>query len=120
MWLPFVCPPTGDLACNPGMCSDWELNEQPLGLQAGTQSTEPHQPGLEFSSLLVRLQCSDGQYCAGNTKAGYAKQYIQCGHQIHVLKIMHYIIFTNSEISRNTFLPDQDYISFSTTLFFII
>ena len=37
--------PTGDLACNPGMCSDWELNRQPFGSQAGTQSTEPHQPG---------------------------------------------------------------------------
>ena len=39
-------PPTGDLACNPGMCPDWESNQQPYGLQAGTQSTEPHQPGL--------------------------------------------------------------------------
>ena len=39
-------PPTGDLACNPGMCSDWELNQWPFGSQAGTPSTEPHQPGL--------------------------------------------------------------------------
>ena len=39
-------PPNGDLARNPGMCPDWELNQQPFGLQAGTQSTEPHQPGL--------------------------------------------------------------------------
>ena len=39
-------PPTGDLACNPGMCPDWESNWRPFGLQAGTQSTEPHQPGL--------------------------------------------------------------------------
>ena len=38
--------PTGDLACNPGMCPDWELNQQPFGLQTSTQSTEPHQPGL--------------------------------------------------------------------------
>ena len=37
-------PPTGDLACNQGMCPDWELNQQHFGLQAGTQSTEPHQP----------------------------------------------------------------------------
>ena len=22
--------PTGDLACNPGMCPDWELNRRPL------------------------------------------------------------------------------------------
>ena len=26
MWLPFTWPPTGDLAHNPGMCPDWELN----------------------------------------------------------------------------------------------
>ena len=41
-------PPTGDLAHNPGMCLDWELNLQPFGLQASTQSTEPHQPGLNL------------------------------------------------------------------------
>ena len=35
-----------DLACNPNMCPDWELNQPPFGLQAGAQSTEPHQPGL--------------------------------------------------------------------------
>ena len=39
-------PPTGDVACNPGMCTDWESNWQPFDLQAGTQSTEPQQPGL--------------------------------------------------------------------------
>ena len=38
-------PPTGDLALNPGMCPDWESNRQPFGSQAGTRSTEPHQPG---------------------------------------------------------------------------
>ena len=37
-------PPSGDLVRNPGMCPDWELNLQPFGLKAGTQSTEPHQP----------------------------------------------------------------------------
>ena len=35
---------TGDLACNPGMCSNWELNWWPIGSQAGVQSTEPHRP----------------------------------------------------------------------------
>ena len=38
-------PPTGDLARNPGMRPDWESNQRPFGLQAGAQSTEPHQPG---------------------------------------------------------------------------
>ena len=41
-------PPTGDLACNPGLCPDWELNWGPFGSQADTQSTEPHQPGCHF------------------------------------------------------------------------
>ena len=37
-------PPTGDPACNPAMCPDWELNWRPFGLQAGAQSTEHQQP----------------------------------------------------------------------------
>ena len=39
-------PPTKDLACNPGMCPDWESNQRLFGLQAHTQSTELCQPGL--------------------------------------------------------------------------
>ena len=39
-------PPTGDLVCNPSMCSDWDLNWQLFGSQPGTQSPEPYQPGL--------------------------------------------------------------------------
>ena len=27
-------PPTGDLARNPGLCSDWESNQQLFGWQA--------------------------------------------------------------------------------------
>ena len=30
-----------DLDHNPGMCSDWELNQQPVGSKASTQATEP-------------------------------------------------------------------------------
>ena len=41
-------PPSGDLSRNSGMCPDWELNQQPFGLQARTQCTELHQPGLCF------------------------------------------------------------------------
>ena len=41
-------PPTGDLACNPGMCPDWESNQQCFGAQAGTQSPEPYQPGHPY------------------------------------------------------------------------
>ena len=52
-------PPTGDLAGNPGRCPDWERNQQPFGLQAHAQSTEPHQPGLSmcyFKELLGLLE----------------------------------------------------------------
>ena len=48
VWLPLMHPPTGDLACNPGMCPGWELNQRPFGSKAGTQSAEPHQPGPYF------------------------------------------------------------------------
>ena len=39
-------PPIRDLACNPGMCPNWDLNWRPFDSQAGAQSTEPQQPGL--------------------------------------------------------------------------
>ena len=41
-------PPTGNLAHNPGMCPDWELNHRPFGSRARNQSTESHQPGVNF------------------------------------------------------------------------
>ena len=41
-------PLTGDLACNPDMCPDQGSNWQPFGLQASTQSTEPHKPRHKF------------------------------------------------------------------------
>ena len=40
--------PTGDLAHIPGMCPDWESNQQPFGLKSSAQSTEPQQPGLQL------------------------------------------------------------------------
>ena len=46
--VPCHMPRTGDLAHNPGMCPDWELNWQPFGSQTSAQSTELHQPGQCF------------------------------------------------------------------------
>ena len=43
VWL---SAPTGDLDRNPGMCFDWQLNHWPFDAQGGTESTDPHQPGL--------------------------------------------------------------------------
>ena len=53
-------PPTGDLACSPDMCPDWESNPQPLGSQAGTQSTEPHQPGQNVHCSVCLILSSLG------------------------------------------------------------
>ena len=33
-------PSTGDLAHNPGVCTDWESNQQPFHPQEGAQYTE--------------------------------------------------------------------------------
>ena len=40
--------PTGDLAQNPDMCPDWELNQWPFGLWDDMQPTEPHESILYF------------------------------------------------------------------------
>ena len=46
-WLAVSHTPwAGDLTRNPGVCPDWESNQWPFSLQAGAQSTEPHQPGI--------------------------------------------------------------------------
>ena len=47
VWLPLVHP-IGDLVCNPGKCPDQESNQRPFGSHASAQSTEPHQPGLQY------------------------------------------------------------------------
>ena len=50
-------PLTGDMTHNPGMCPDWELNQRLFGSQAGTWSTEPHQPGLLYLWYLSSKRC---------------------------------------------------------------
>ena len=47
-------PNQADLTSNPSTCPDWELNPQPFSSQAGTQSTELHQPGHIY--LLLERQ----------------------------------------------------------------
>ena len=53
-------PTTGDVAHNPGMCPDWKSNQRPFGLQAGTQSTELHQPGLIPRYLILFVAVAKG------------------------------------------------------------
>ena len=50
-----VSPLGTHLACNPGMYPNWESNWPPFSSKAGTQSTEPHQPGL--ISFFTELEC---------------------------------------------------------------
>ena len=54
--LPLTHPPTWVMAQNPGMCLDWELNQQTLGSQGGAQPTEsPARAPLQF--LKVHVEC---------------------------------------------------------------
>ena len=46
-------PPTRDLGNNPAIYSDWELNQQLFVSQAGTQSTEPYQPGQKLRNVYL-------------------------------------------------------------------
>ena len=39
----------------PRHCPDWELNQQPFSSQAGTESTEPHQPRQAFFLFLLYI-----------------------------------------------------------------
>ena len=40
-WLPLSCLQLRTQPATPGIHPDWELNQQPFGLQVNTQSTEP-------------------------------------------------------------------------------
>ena len=51
VWLPLTRPLLGTWSRDPWMCPDWESNKRPFGSQAGTQSTETHQPRLNIYVL---------------------------------------------------------------------
>ena len=44
-------PLTGNLACNPGMCPDWESNQQPFGLQPAFNPLSYTSQGYLFDFL---------------------------------------------------------------------
>ena len=48
VWLSLMWPLLGTWPTTQACALDWESNQRPFSLQAGTQSTEPHQPGLLF------------------------------------------------------------------------
>ena len=58
--------PTGDLACNPDMCPDWESNQRPFGSQARAQSTELQQPGLLYFLTFIFIPYRRGTFSIGS------------------------------------------------------
>ena len=48
VWLPLTCPLMGTWPATQACALDWDSNQWPFGSQAGTQSTDPHQPGLQM------------------------------------------------------------------------
>lgn len=63
--------------------------------------------------LLTRLQCSDGQYFGGSTKAGFAQlSNIQCGHWIPLWKTMHYICYSQSQKAVSLLFDQIKFTSF--------
>ena len=56
-WLVASCIPLTRNLGNPDMCPDRGSNRWPWGSQAGTQSTEPCQPGLFFFFFLIYKKC---------------------------------------------------------------
>ena len=61
--------PAGALGCNTGMRPDRESNWQPFASQAGTQTTEPHQPMLLVifvKSLAIGIGTSLNQNAQGS------------------------------------------------------
>ena len=62
-----LAPPCPQLeTCpNPGMCPDWESNQQPFRMQASAQSTKPHPPGLYqlFKSVFTLADVAQWTEC---------------------------------------------------------
>ena len=69
-------PPTGDLASNPGMYPDWELNQRPFGSQAGTQSTEPDQLEHKIGSCFFYLGDKREWWGLGLTEELYLPSFV--------------------------------------------
>ena len=57
VWLPLACSQLWTGPATQAHALEWESNLQPFGLQAGAQSTEPHQPG-KLKNLKMSLDIS--------------------------------------------------------------
>ena len=52
-----VVAPTRDLACNPGMCPDWELNRRPFGLQPALNLLSYTGQGYSYFLIYIAVHC---------------------------------------------------------------
>ena len=53
VWLPLICPLLGTWPTTLACALTGNRTEDPFGSQAGTQSTEPHQPGPKAIYFLI-------------------------------------------------------------------
>ena len=60
-----LCAPHWGPGHHPCMCPNQELNQRPLALQSSAQSTEPHQPGLNYSLKILKLILLLGLFSVG-------------------------------------------------------
>ena len=104
----FCTPPTGDLACNPGMYPDWESNWPPFGSQAGTQSTETHQPRL-VRFIILPLFHPQKQGCLKNCPIRLSKNNSSDLHDI-------FHLITASSLKRGNCIYDFSYLCIFTWL----
>ena len=132
---------TGDLACSPVTCTDWESNQWSFGSQAGAHSTEPHQPGQKHSfKTIPRCTKQFGAYLAvlifmcqmwslKQMKQRYARSissnlpyfvmynvlphFVCIIHGIIIPIIMHILIFPSKIWAKTCVLNRQNMVHFS-------
>ena len=82
-------PPIRDLAHNASMCSAQESNRRPLGWQAGAQSTEPHQPGLESCFTMTKFSSAQSTAFPGISKKTSVSRVVWLGSLPKILASYH-------------------------------
>ena len=108
---------TEDLAHSPGMCPDWELKRQSFGSQAGTQSTEPHQPGHIIWPGKVYEENLNSLGLCGCTQSGSKLWYFFSRNIHHKQKYVHVFILIHvkfSVCSRDSVRAEQTLGSYSS------
>ena len=77
-------PSTGDLACNPGMCPDWESNQWPFGSQAVLSPLSHTSQGLFLTKMLVVIPALHSGLTNGLWSAGWKNCFISWMWQIRL------------------------------------